>query len=76
MNSDANAVCFNPFNVQWMERYFVGRQDELRVFEINLQGLKQGQQSHLLVAGVHGTGKTFYLNKLVEIAKSKNCIGV
>lgn len=76
MSNDALSGWINPFHVQWMERYFVGRQDELRVFNINLQALKQGQQSHLLVAGVHGTGKTFYLNKLVEIAKSNNCIGV
>jgi hypothetical protein len=29
-----------------------------------------------LVAGVHGTGKSFYLNKLVEVATSTNCVGV
>ena len=76
MPNPESPVWINPFHVEWVDRYFVGRQDELRVFEHNLLGLKQGQQSHLLVAGVHGTGKSFYLRKLVELAKSANCVGV
>jgi hypothetical protein len=64
----------NPFQVQWNSAYFVGREEELRIFEDNLAGLAVGQQSHLLVAGIHGTGKTFYLNKLVEVAKTANSV--
>ena len=74
MNGASDLSWVNPFHVQWNSRFFVGRHDELRIFEQNLKGLREGQQSHLLVAGVHGTGKSFYLNKLAEIAQSANSV--
>src|SRR5436305_9247541 len=66
----------SPFGSQWNSDYFVGREDDLRAFARNLGGLKRGLQSHVLVAGVHGTGKSFFLHKLTETAQAAHCIGV
>ena len=66
----------NPFSEQVVSEYFVGREEELSVFEKNLHALKSGAPNHCFVAGIEGTGKTAYLNKIVEIAISQNCIGV
>jgi hypothetical protein len=76
MSTEPALSFVNPFHIQWDSRFFVGRQEEIQLFETNLGGLKQGQQSHVLVAGVNGTGKSFYLNKLCDIARSANCISV
>jgi hypothetical protein len=59
----------NPFTEQTAGRYFVGREEQLRNFERTLEGLRSGQPSHKFVAGIHGTGKTSYLAKLVELAR-------
>jgi hypothetical protein len=66
----------NPFSEQVVSEYFVGREEELSVFEKNLLALKSGAPNHCFVAGIEGTGKTAYLNKIVDIAVSQNCIGV
>jgi len=66
----------NPFTEQSAGQYFVGREGELATFQIYLRGLCAGNPRHMYVAGVHGTGKTSYLNKLSEIAESGNCLGV
>jgi hypothetical protein len=66
----------NPFGEQVVDEYFVGREDEIRIFQENLHGLKAGRQNHILVAGLHGTGKTYYLHKLAGIANTEKCIGV
>lgn len=66
----------NPFNEQVVSEYFVGREEELSVFEKNLVALKRGEPNHCFVAGIGGTGKTAYLNKIVDIATSQKCIGV
>ncbi|MGV9373096.1 MULTISPECIES: ATP-binding protein [Micromonospora] len=60
----------NPFTEQTATRYFVGRENQLRAFERSLAGLQAGRTGHMYVAGAHGTGKTSYLAKLVELARS------
>lgn len=65
----------NPFGEQWVDAYFVGRENEIRLFERNLQGVASRQPSHLLVAGLHGTGKSFFLNKLLEVTRASGYVG-
>jgi hypothetical protein len=66
----------NPFSERVVSEYFVGREEELAVFEKNLLTLKNGKPNHFYIAGVEGTGKTAYLHKLAEIAHAKNFVGV
>jgi hypothetical protein len=66
----------NPFTEQTQGRYFVGREDELDIFRRGLRGLEQGLPSHAFVAGLHGTGKSFFLDKLIDIARAEGFIGV
>ena len=63
---------FNPFTETLVSEYFVGREDQLRVFRTNLNGLRQKVPSHVFVAGLEGTGKSWYLAKLAEIAQSED----
>lgn len=58
-----------------MGRYFVGREAELKTLSQCLAGLAAGQPSHAFVAGVHGTGKSSFLDKAVAIAKSEGFVG-
>jgi hypothetical protein len=65
----------NPFTEQVPDRLrFVGRESELRRFETTLDGLVGRQPSHTFVAGVHGTGKTSFLSRLVEMAGDRGCV--
>ncbi len=64
-------VDINPFTEQTPGRFFVGREEQLQRFERALKGLQDGNPGHLFVAGIHGTGKTSYLAKLVELAKEQ-----
>jgi len=66
----------NPFREKVISEYFVGREPELAIFRENLKALKSGQPNHSYIAGLDGTGKTWYLNKLVELAIAQNYIGV
>lgn len=63
---------FNPFTETLVSEYFVGREDQLRVFRTNLNGLRQKVPDHFFVSGLEGTGKSWYLARLVEIAESEN----
>lgn len=65
---------FNPFTEQVAVRYFVGREDELTNFRTDLSGLRAKMPNHQFVAGVNGSGKTWYLAKLVEIAESEGFV--
>ncbi|WP_439583209.1 ATP-binding protein [Dyadobacter bucti] len=67
---------FNPFVEQIIPEYFVGREDLLDQFRSDLNGLKSGRPNHQFIAGVHGTGKTSYLSKLVEVAKENGFLAV
>ena len=65
----------NPFTEQTQGKYFVGREQELETFRRSLRGLAEGSPSHAYVAGLHGTGKSFFLDKLVAIAKEEGFVG-
>lgn len=62
---------FNPFTEQINVEYFVGREHLLQQFRDSLDGLKSGVPNHQFIAGVHGTGKTSLLAKLVEMSESE-----
>jgi AAA ATPase domain len=62
----------NPFTEQIEVEYFVGREELLKQFHNDLNGLKAQHPNHQYVAGLNGTGKTTYLAKLVELAKTGN----
>ncbi|GGQ61367.1 ATP-binding protein [Couchioplanes azureus] len=70
--SSAPSVDLNPFTEQTAGKYFVGREEQLLSFKRTLTGLKLGQPRHLFVAGTHGTGKTSYLYKLVELSRAED----
>lgn len=67
---------FNPFNESVAGRYFVGREDQIRQFNLDLNGLRAKNPRHMYIAGVHGTGKTSYLAKLVEIGAASGFVAV
>lgn len=71
-----NGQAFNPFTEQIAGEYFVGREEQIEFFQRALAGLREGQPRHLYVAGLHGTGKTSYLAKLVEISQQAGFIAV
>jgi hypothetical protein len=66
---------YNPFTEQVAGEYFVGREEQIELFQGALAGLREGNPRHLYVAGVHGTGKTSYLAKLIEISRAGGFIG-
>ncbi|MCK5435563.1 MAG: ATP-binding protein [Nitrosomonadaceae bacterium] len=76
VNQEPSLVNFNPFTEAAAGRYFVGREDQLKQFRLHLNGLRGGNPSNLYIAGVHGTGKTSFLTKLVEIAKDEDFLAV
>jgi len=67
---------FNPFTEQINVEYFVGREHLLQQFRDNLNGLRSRVPNHQFIAGVHGTGKTSLLAKLVELSKSEGFLAV
>jgi len=75
-NQTSRARAVNPFNEQTNDRYFVGRETELETFQWRLKSLAAGEPSHAFVAGVHGTGKSFFLDKVVNLAVQHGFIGV
>jgi hypothetical protein len=66
----------NPFSENIAGEYFVGREGEFKQFQANLGGLADGSANHAFVAGLHGTGKTSYLDRLVTIARDDGFVGV
>ncbi|WP_310718387.1 ATP-binding protein [Streptomyces lydicus] len=56
--------------------YFVGREGQLKQFHGSLDGLKSGKPHHFYIAGPTGSGKTSYLQKLVDIANTEGTLGV
>ncbi|HEX4668581.1 MAG TPA: ATP-binding protein [Solirubrobacterales bacterium] len=66
----------NPFSEQTAGEYFVGREEEFRQFQANLDGLEGGIANHAFVAGLHGAGKTSYLDRLVTTARDRGFVGV
>lgn len=61
----------NPFIEQAGVEYFVGREELLKQFKNDLNGLKAKLPNHQYVAGRQGTGKTTYLSKLVTMGKAE-----
>jgi AAA ATPase domain len=66
----------NPFIEQIPGDLFVGREEELRQVQTALDGLAAGAPGHTYVAGLHGTGKTALLNKIVELARTSGFIAL
>jgi hypothetical protein len=66
----------NPFVETTTGAYFVGREAELEKFRANLGGLKNRLPNHEYVAGMEGTGKSYYLRKLVELAHAEGFIAL
>jgi hypothetical protein len=71
-----NSCYRNPFTEASAGPYFVGRESQIQTFTINLNGLKAKNPNHLYLAGLHGTGKTSFLFKIIEIAKEGGFLGV
>jgi hypothetical protein len=59
---------FNPFGEAIDTKFFVGRGEELRRVDGILAGINNGYPAHGFVAGLHGTGKTFFIAKAIEAA--------
>lgn len=66
----------NPFTEQTPKHLFVGREPETRTFKANLDALDKGVTNHTFVAGLHGTGKTSYLDHINTIAKLADFVAV
>lgn len=67
---------YNPFNPQNPPRpeYFVGRIDEMHLFEQNLLQTIHASPMNMSITGNRGMGKTSLLVKMEEIAKRKKCL--
>jgi hypothetical protein len=66
----------NPFTENIVLEYFVGREEQLKQFRADLKGLRGKNPNHQYIAGMHGTGKTYYLAKLAEIARAEGFLAV
>jgi hypothetical protein len=66
----------NPFTESTAGKYFVGREEQIDQFRVQLRGLQEGNPGHAYIAGLHGTGKTSFIEKMVQIAKSEGLLGV
>jgi hypothetical protein len=61
-------IDYNPFTKGVAGKYFVGREEQLTQFANHLRGLEGRAPDHIYVAGLHGTGKTSYLERLTHLA--------
>jgi hypothetical protein len=65
----------NPFFVGYPSgKFFVGREKELNQFKELLSSLSGGYPSNLYIVGKGGTGKTSFLEKIVQEARSKGVL--
>lgn len=65
----------NPFSERPAEKYFVGRDDQVSVFESALNDLVAGTAGHILVGGLDGSGKTSFLSHLRSLADAAGFAG-
>ena len=72
----AKSPYVNPFTEASAGPYFVGRESQIQTLSINLNGLKAKNPNHLYVVGLHGAGKTSFLQKAIEIAEEEGFLGV
>jgi hypothetical protein len=65
----------NPFHVDyWPDEFFVGREKQLIQLNEMLDSLASGTPSNLYIEGEGGSGKTTYLNKIVEVTQKRNLL--
>jgi hypothetical protein len=82
MRIDTNNVVVkmtkNPFTpgLPIDPRQFVGRKEELRIFEQSLTQCSYGNPQHLAIMGERGIGKSSLLRKFESIVKAQNCLVV
>ncbi len=76
MTQDNPLQTYNPFTEVTLSKHFVGRETALMKFHLSLNGLRARTPRHQYVVGVHGTGKTSYLRRLVEIAQEQGFLSV
>ena len=56
--------------------YFIGRKDEIKLFERFLKSTKDGNPFNIAVLGERGIGKTSLLRKFEDIGEKSGSIGV
>jgi len=69
-------ITHNPFTEKVAGKHFVGRDEQLNLVLGSLDALKNGEPNHLFLSGIHGTGKTSFLVRVLEIAKSHGLLPV
>jgi AAA ATPase domain len=72
----SGSIGVNPFTQQPAGKYFVGREQQLARFDRALDDLRAARPRHIYVAGGNGRGKTSYLDKLLEKARSAGVLAV
>lgn len=67
---------YNPFNPQLPAKpeFFVGRFNEIRMFEQHLSQTINGSPMNMTIGGNRGIGKTSILIKFEEIARAQKCL--
>jgi hypothetical protein len=73
--SPENIETANPFDVEYPSgRFFVGRERQLTQLRELLKSLSEGSPSNLFIVGKGGSGKTSYLEKIVQESQSKGML--
>src|SRR3972149_8097764 len=57
-------------------KQFVGRKEELRIFQQSLEQCTHGNPQNLAIMGERGIGKSSLLRKFESIVKDQNCLAV
>jgi Cdc6-like AAA superfamily ATPase len=74
MNSEA-LENINPFNIDYPPgKHFVGREKQLIQLDELLRSLSGGSPQNMYIVGKGGTGKTSYLDRVVEEASSRGML--
>ena len=73
--SSENLETANPFDVEYPSgRFFVGRERQLTQLRELLKSLSERSPSNLFIVGKGGSGKTSYLEKIVQEAQAKGML--
>src|SRR5208337_518286 len=76
--TDANKMTRNPFTpgLPIDPKQFVGRKEEIRLFQQSLEQCSYGNPQNLAIMGERGIGKSSLLRKFESIVKDQNCLVV
>ncbi|HEX2897399.1 MAG TPA: ATP-binding protein [candidate division Zixibacteria bacterium] len=72
---NTNIINHDPFRTGAVAgKYFVGREKEIESVLTHLDGLKASSPNHFYITGLHGSGKSSFLEKIAAAARGRNIV--